>query len=50
MAPAALKKLPETNELLFNYNIFCALDAKIFLQLFLYFAKLIEILQEETIA
>ena len=43
MAPAALKKLPETNKLLFNYKIFCAFDIKIFLQLFLYFAKLVKI-------
>jgi len=50
MAPAALKKLLVTNKLLFNYNIFCAFDAKIFLQLFSYFAKLTKILQEETIA
>ncbi len=46
----SVKKLPETNRLLFNYKIFCAFDVKIFLQLFLYFAKLTKISQEETIA
>jgi len=50
MARAALKKLLETNKLLFNYKIFCAFDIKILLQLFLYFAKLSKILQEETVA
>jgi len=50
MVSQTLTKLPETNKLLFSYKIFCAFGIKIFLQLFLYFAKIKKILQEETIA